>query len=58
ACPGATAVMIGRPYVYDLATDGAEGATHCINLLRRDLEMAMALTRPGGIGEIDRSVIW
>ncbi|WP_263499184.1 alpha-hydroxy-acid oxidizing protein [Mesorhizobium sp. BR1-1-3] len=44
ACPGATAVMIGRPYVYDLATDGAEGVTHCINLLRRDLEMAMALT--------------
>ncbi|RVA32562.1 alpha-hydroxy-acid oxidizing protein, partial [Mesorhizobium sp. M7A.F.Ca.US.001.01.1.1] len=44
AFPGATAGMIGRPYVYDLATDGAEGVTHCINLLRRDLEMAMALT--------------
>ncbi|WP_346016480.1 alpha-hydroxy-acid oxidizing protein [Mesorhizobium sp. XAP10] len=27
ACPGATAVMIGRPYVYALATNGAEGAT-------------------------------
>ncbi|MER9170550.1 alpha-hydroxy-acid oxidizing protein [Mesorhizobium australicum] len=55
---GATAVMIGRPYVYALATAGAEGVAHCVNLLRRDFEMAMALTGRARIGEIDRSVIW
>lgn len=55
---GASAVMIGRPYVYALATDGAEGVAHCVNLLRRDLEAAMALTGRARIGDIDRSVIW
>ncbi|MER8846822.1 alpha-hydroxy-acid oxidizing protein [Mesorhizobium australicum] len=55
---GASAVMIGRPYVYALATDGADGVAHCVNLLRRDFEMAMALTGRAGIVEIDRSVIW
>ncbi|MER8874165.1 alpha-hydroxy-acid oxidizing protein [Mesorhizobium sp. M0814] len=51
-------VMIGRPYVYALATGGAEGVAHCVNLLRRDFEVAMALTGRARIGEIDRSVIW
>jgi 4-hydroxymandelate oxidase len=55
---GASAVMIGRPYVYALATGGAEGVAHCVKLLRRDFEMAMALTGRGRIGEIDRTVIW
>jgi isopentenyl diphosphate isomerase/L-lactate dehydrogenase-like FMN-dependent dehydrogenase len=55
---GASAVMIGRPYLYALATGGAEGVAHCVNLLRRDFEMAMALTGRARIGEIDKSVIW
>jgi 4-hydroxymandelate oxidase len=55
---GASAVMIGRPYVYALATGGAEGVAHCVNLLRRDFELAMALTGRARIGEIDRSLIW
>jgi 4-hydroxymandelate oxidase len=55
---GASAVMIGRPYVYALATDGAEGVAHCVNLLRRDFELAMVLTGRARIGEIDRSLIW
>jgi 4-hydroxymandelate oxidase len=55
---GASAVMVGRPYVYALAAGGAVGVTHCVNLLRRDFETAMALTGRSCIGEIDRSVIW
>src|SRR5690349_4331752 len=50
---GASAVMIGRPYVYALATGGAEGVAHCVNLLRRDFELAMVLTGRARIGEID-----
>jgi len=55
---GASAVMIGRPYVYALAVDGAEGVAHCVNLLRREFEVAMALTGRRCIGEINRSAIW
>ena len=55
---GATAVMIGRPYVYALAVGGSDGVRHCVELLRRELEMAMALTGRVSISEIDRSLIW
>ncbi len=55
---GATAVLIGRPYVYALAVGGAAGVTHCVNLLRRELEVGMALTGRATIAEIDHSLIW
>lgn len=55
---GATAVMIGRPYVFALASAGAAGVTQCVNILRNELETAMALTGRRNIAEIDRSVIW
>jgi 4-hydroxymandelate oxidase len=41
---GATAVMIGRPYIHALATAGALGVAHLIRLLREELEVAMALS--------------
>jgi 4-hydroxymandelate oxidase len=55
---GATAVLIGRPYVYALAVAGAAGVTHCVNLLRSELEMGMALTGRTTLAEMDRSLIW
>ena len=55
---GATAVLIGRPYLFGLAVRGAEGVTHVVNILRREFEMAMALTGRRAIAEIDPSVIW
>jgi 4-hydroxymandelate oxidase len=55
---GANAVLLGRPYVYGLAVGGADGVRDVIGLLRRELELAMALVGRAGIGEIDRSVIW
>lgn len=41
---GATAVMVGRPYVHALATAGALGVAHLIRLLREELEIGMALS--------------
>lgn len=41
---GATAVMVGRPYVHGLANAGAAGVAHVIRVLRDELEVAMALT--------------
>lgn len=55
---GASAVLIGRPYLYGLAVGGAEGVTRVVNILRREFEMAMALTGRTSIGAIDASVIW
>ena len=55
---GASAVLIGRPYVYGLAVGGAAGAAAVIEILRRELTQAMALTGRTRIAEIDRTVIW
>jgi len=41
---GASAVLIGKPYVYGLAAAGPVGVAHVIKMLRAELEIAMALT--------------
>jgi 4-hydroxymandelate oxidase len=41
---GAAAVLIGRPYIYGLAAAGAAGVSHVVQILRAELEVAMALT--------------
>lgn len=40
---GATAVGIGRPYLYGLALAGAEGATHVLNSIRAEADLLMAV---------------
>ena len=55
---GAKAVLIGRPYVYGLALNGAEGVSRVVNILRDELQMAMALTGRANLASIDRSVLW
>ncbi|NVO06164.1 MAG: alpha-hydroxy-acid oxidizing protein [Rhodoferax sp.] len=40
---GASAVLLGRPYVWGLAAEGAMGVARVIRLLRDELEMTMAL---------------
>ncbi len=41
---GASAVLVGRPYVYGLANAGAVGVAHVLRLLRDELEIAMTLS--------------
>lgn len=55
---GANAVLVGRPYLYGLAVAGAEGVTRVVEILRNELEMAMALVGRPTIQSIDRSVVW
>jgi 4-hydroxymandelate oxidase len=55
---GATAVLIGRPYIYGLAVAGAAGVTAVVEILRRELEQAMALTGRSSIAALDRSAIF
>jgi 4-hydroxymandelate oxidase len=49
---GAAAVAIGRPVVWGLAVDGADGVRQVLELLRADLDRALALVgvaRPGDL---------
>jgi len=55
---GATAVQIGRPYLYGLAASGAEGVAHVARILQKELEMALALCGRPQLRDIDRSVLW
>ncbi|HSB95079.1 MAG TPA: alpha-hydroxy acid oxidase [Spongiibacteraceae bacterium] len=41
---GASAVLIGRPYIHALATAGALGVAHVLRTLREEFEVTMALT--------------
>jgi 4-hydroxymandelate oxidase len=55
---GAAAVLIGRPYLFGLAVEGSKGVAKVVRILRRELEIAMALTGRRELKEIDRSVLW
>jgi 4-hydroxymandelate oxidase len=55
---GASAVLIGRPYLYGLALGGADGVKRVVDILRTEFELAMALTGRASISEIDRTVLW
>lgn len=54
---GATAVMVGRPYIYALSVAGALGVAHVIRLLREELEIAMALTGCKTLHDIHRDLL-
>jgi len=55
---GASAVLIGRPYLYGLSVAGADGVRDVVNILRSELEAAMALMGRTRLSEIDRSIFW
>jgi 4-hydroxymandelate oxidase len=55
---GASAVLIGRPYLYGLSVAGADGIRDVINILRSELEVAMAMTGRTRLDQIDRSIFW
>jgi 4-hydroxymandelate oxidase len=55
---GASAVLVGRPICYGLASGGAEGVAKALDILKTEFEMAMALTGRSNIAGIDRSLIW
>ncbi|WP_029004563.1 alpha-hydroxy acid oxidase [Azorhizobium doebereinerae] len=54
---GASAVMIGRPYIHGLAVAGAVGVAHAVHLLRAELEVAMALTGRATLDAVTRDVL-
>ncbi|MBB6578293.1 L-lactate dehydrogenase (cytochrome) [Comamonas odontotermitis] len=49
---GADCTMIGRAFVYALAADGEAGVTHLLNLLEKEMRVAMTLTSVKNVAEI------
>jgi 4-hydroxymandelate oxidase len=54
---GACAVLVGRPVLWGLAVDGAAGAQRVLQLLRDELEVAMALAGRPTITSLDASLV-
>lgn len=55
---GASAVLIGRPYLWGLGCYGSEGVTQVVNMLRTEFEVAMALCGVTSVAQINREVLW
>ena len=55
---GARAVLIGRPYLWALAVNGAAGVDQVIRILRSEFLTTMALCGTPSISSITRNVIW
>lgn len=54
---GASAVMIGRPYLWGLGAAGSEGVERVVSLLVAELEMAMAQCGTASLAEITRDLV-
>ena len=49
---GAQGVLLGRAYIYALATHGQAGVSHLLSLIEREMRVAMALTGAKSISEL------
>jgi 4-hydroxymandelate oxidase len=54
---GARAVLIGRPVLWGLAVGGETGVQSVLELLREELDLAMALAGACNVGEITRDLV-
>ncbi|MDO5895293.1 FMN-dependent L-lactate dehydrogenase LldD [Agrobacterium sp. Azo12] len=54
---GADAVMIGRAFVYALATAGEEGVLNLLNLFEKEMRVAMTLTGAKSISDISSDLL-
>ena len=55
---GASAVCIGRPYIYGLATAGALGVAHVLKILKEEFEITMALMGTATLKDINKEYIF
>ncbi|KAJ2450038.1 Hydroxyacid oxidase 1 [Coemansia sp. RSA 2424] len=55
---GARAVFVARPVLWGLAYKGERGARHALELLQKELELAMVLAGATSIEQIDRSFVY
>jgi 4-hydroxymandelate oxidase len=54
---GATAVQIGRPVLWGLSVDGEAGVRHVLEILRAELDLAMALCGASSVTELSPDLV-
>jgi 4-hydroxymandelate oxidase len=54
---GARAVLVGRPVLWGLAVDGREGVAGALAVLRRELDLAMALCGCADVASMTRDLV-
>ncbi|MBB4094919.1 alpha-hydroxy-acid oxidizing protein [Ochrobactrum pecoris] len=54
---GAQGVFIGRPFLYGLGAMGKDGVTLALEIIRKELDVTMALCGKRDINNIDKSII-
>jgi L-lactate dehydrogenase (cytochrome) len=54
---GAKGTHIGRPFLYGLGAGGKAGVTRSLEIIRRELDITMALCGKRDINDIDRSIL-
>ena len=54
---GASAVLIGRPYIWGLAAESEAGVVHVLEMLRDEFQLAMALCGCRKVAEISRRLV-
>ena len=55
---GARAVLVGRPVLWGLAANGREGVGLALGILRRELDLAMALSGCSTVADATRELIY
>jgi len=55
---GAKGTFIGRPFLYGLGANGKDGVTQALEIIRKELDITMALCGKRDIQHVDQSVIW
>lgn len=54
---GAKGVLLGRAFIYALAARGGPGVTQLLDLIEKEMRVAMALTGVNTLDQIDRSIL-
>ena len=54
---GASAVLVGRPFAYALASEGEAGVRHVIRTLIADIDLTLALSGRTSIDEVTRTLL-
>ncbi|QFY60875.1 alpha-hydroxy-acid oxidizing protein [Rhizobium grahamii] len=54
---GAKGTYIGRPFLYGLGAMGKEGVTLALNILRKEMDVTMALCGKRDINDVNRSIL-
>jgi L-lactate dehydrogenase (cytochrome) len=54
---GAKGTLIGRPFMYGLGALGEEGVTLCLDIIRKELDVSMALCGRSRLADVDRSIL-